>query len=84
MKEMVAMGNLELVGTVEFKDGSVVKILRQFDPAKGFEYFLEEGGELKSFKVYHIEGDDWDAEIGGRKLRAWCEEALCYYESDEE
>jgi hypothetical protein len=109
---------LELVGTVEFRDGSVVKILRQYDPVSGFEYFLEENGELQCFdafgereyefrmpypvmldrwmdetvwpavrsvslKVYHIEDDDWDAEIGGQKLRVWCERALHYYESDE-
>ena len=104
---------LELVGTVEFRDGSVVKILRQFDPVSGFKYFLEENGELQCFdafgereygfrmpypvmldqwierrfsedlKVYHIEDDDWDAEIGGQKLRVWCEKALHYYESDE-
>jgi hypothetical protein len=43
---------LELVGTVEFRDGSAVKILRQFDPVSGFEYFLEEGGELKPFDAF--------------------------------
>ncbi|MFZ8859703.1 MAG: hypothetical protein ACO2PP_04270 [Thermocrinis sp.] len=104
--------NLEFVGTV-IRDKSVVKILRQFAPVNGFEYFLEEGGELKPFdafgereyrfrmpypveldqlihrrsvdlKVYHIEDDDWDAEIGGQKIREWCEKALRYYEGEEE
>jgi hypothetical protein len=37
-----------------------------------------------SLKVYHIEDDDWDAEIGGQKIKVWCEKALHYYESDEE
>jgi phenylpyruvate tautomerase PptA (4-oxalocrotonate tautomerase family) len=103
---------LELVGTVEFRDGSVVKIFRQYDPVLGFQYFLEEGGELSPFdafgereyrfrmpypvmldewidrmsaglKVYQIEDDDWDAEIGGQKIREWCEKALQRYESDE-
>ncbi|MFZ8786844.1 hypothetical protein [Thermocrinis sp.] len=107
------MGGFELVGTVEFRDGSVVKILRQYYPALGFQYFLEENGELKPFdafgereygfrmpypvmldqwtvrrsvdlKVYHIEDDDWGAEIGGQTVREWCEKAFCYYEGDEE
>jgi hypothetical protein len=109
---------LELVGTVEFGDGSVVKILRQYDPVSGFEYFLEENGKLQCFdafgereyefrmpypvmldrwmdgdvwptvrsvdlNVYHIEDDDWEAEVGGQKLKVWFEKALHYYESDE-
>jgi len=113
------MGGLELVGTVEFKDGSIVKILRQFDPVVGFQYFLEEGGRLRSFdaygereyefrmpypvmldrwmdenvwpavhsvslKVYHIEDDEWGEELGGQKIREWCEKALRYYEGEEE
>jgi len=35
-------------------------------------------------KVYHIEDEDWDAEIGGQKIIEWCEKALRYYEGDEE
>jgi len=33
--------------------------------------------------VYHIEDDDWDAEIGGQRIRVWCEKALQCYESEE-
>ncbi len=106
-----AKAQLEFVGTVVRGDATV-KILRQFDPASGFQYFLEENGELRPFakgfkydcvapypfmfdewldragsvslKVYHIEDDDWDAEIGGQKIRVWCEKALEYYESEED
>jgi hypothetical protein len=101
---------LEFVGTV-IRNESAVRIFRQFDPVVGFQYFLEEDGELKPFvdafngycsapypfmldhligrssvslKVYHIEDDDWDAEIGGQKIKVWCEKAMHYYESDEE
>jgi len=102
---------MELVGTFVWK-GEVKKIFRQFDPAEGFKYFVEEGGKLRPFenafkdyclvpyplmldqwidrassvdlKVYHVEDDDWDAEIGGWKIREWCEKALQYYESEEE
>jgi hypothetical protein len=35
-------------------------------------------------KVYHIEDDDWDAEIGGWKIREWCEKAMQYYESEDD
>jgi hypothetical protein len=101
---------MELVGTFEFF--GEVKIFRQFDPAKGFQYFVEEEGKLRPFedaykgycsvpyplmldqwidraasvdlKVYHIEDDDWDAEIGGWKIREWCEKALQYYESEDD
>ncbi len=113
---------LEFVGTITIAGRDkerVVNILRQFDPASGFQYFLEENGELRPFdafgereygfrtpypfmldhwmdmdvwayvrsvdlKVYHIEDDDWDAEIGGQKIRVWCEKALEYYESEED
>jgi hypothetical protein len=103
---------LEFVGTV-VRDKSVVKIFRQFDPANGFQYFLEKNGKLQpldafgekeygfrmpypvildhwvevgyvNLKEYHIERDDFDAEIGGQKLRIWCEEAIHYYESGED
>jgi len=117
-KVKLDLNQLELVGTAEFRDGSVVKILRRFTSIGGFEYFLEEDGELRYFdafgereysfrmpcpvmldrwmdeavwpavrsvslKVYHIEDDDWDAEIGGQRIRVWCEKALQCYESDE-
>jgi len=102
---------MELVGTFVW-DGEVKKIFRQFDPAEGFKYFVEEGGKLRPFenafkdycsvpyplmldqwidrassvdlKVYHIENDDWDAEIGGWTIREWCEKALQYYESEDD
>ena len=90
-----------------------VMIWRQFDPKVGFQYFLEENGELKPFdafgergygfrmpypveldtiierssgslEVWKIEDDDWDAEIGGQKIREWCEKALQRYESEED
>jgi hypothetical protein len=99
----------EFVGTVN----ETVKIFRQFDPALGFQYFLEEGGELRPFdafgereygfrmpypveleqwidrravdlEVYKIEDNGWDAEIGGQRIREWCEKALCCYEGNEE
>ncbi len=105
----------EFVGTLN----ETIKIWRQFDPASGFQYFLEENGELRCFdafgereygfrmpypvmldrwmdgtvwpsvrsvdlKVYHIEADEWDAEIGGQKVREWCEKALLIYEGKEE
>jgi hypothetical protein len=112
----------ELVGTV-VRGGATVKILRQFDQAVGFRYFLEKEGELRllegeefevfkfdafrggayelrihpcvldgwikrsscvDLKVYHIDENDLDAEIGGRKLREWWEKAIAYYESGED
>jgi len=101
---------MELVGTFVWK-GKVKKIFRQFDPATGFQYFVEEGGRLRPFedafkgyclipyplmldqwidrssfvdlKVYHIEDDDWNAEIGGWKIMEWCEKALQYYKSED-
>jgi len=103
---------LEFVGTV-VRGNAVVKILRRFDPEVGFQYFLEENGELKPFdafgereygfrmpypveldtiierssgslEVWKIEDDDWDAEIGGQKIREWCEKALQRYESEKD
>jgi hypothetical protein len=102
------MKGFEFVGTVN----ETIKIWRQFDHVSGFQYFLEENGELRPFvnafkdncvapypfmldewldrrasvslKVYHIEDDDWEAEIGGQKIRVWCEKALEYYESEED
>jgi hypothetical protein len=100
---------LEFVGTLN----ETIRIFRRFDPALGFQYFLEENGELQFFdafgereyrfrmpypveldqlidrrsvdlKVYHVDDDDWDAEIGGQKIREWCEKALRYYEGEEE
>ena len=90
-----------------------VMIWRQFDPKVGFQYFLEENGELKPFdafgergygfrmpypveldtiierssvslEVWKIEDDDWDAKIGGQKIREWCEKALQRYESEKD
>jgi len=102
----------EFVGTF-VRGGADVKIFRRFDPAEGFEYFLEESGELKLFdafgereygfrmrypveldqwidgksvslRVYQIEDGDWEVEIGGQKIREWCEKALEYYESEDD
>ncbi len=38
----------EVVGTLN----ETIRIWRQFDPASGFQYFLEENGELRSFDAF--------------------------------